>query len=90
MTAVNSIASANSTPSLYATQPTRQPVQTMGAEQFMHLLVVQLQNQDPTSPMDTAQMVQQTTQLAMMRSMQDIIRPSPATSACTRPASPRR
>ena len=32
----------------------------------MSLLVTQLRNQDPSSPMDTNQMIAQTTQLAMM------------------------
>jgi flagellar basal-body rod modification protein FlgD len=32
----------------------------------MKLLVTQLQNQDPSSPMDTNQMISQQTQLAMM------------------------
>ena len=40
--------------------------QTMDSDVFMHLLVTQLQNQDPSSPMDTNEMLAQTTQLAMM------------------------
>jgi flagellar basal-body rod modification protein FlgD len=40
--------------------------QTMDSEVFMKLLVTQLQNQDPSSPMDTNQMIGQQTQLAMM------------------------
>ena len=38
----------------------------MDGEMFMNLLVTQLKNQDPSSPMDTNQMMSQTTQLAMM------------------------
>jgi flagellar basal-body rod modification protein FlgD len=38
----------------------------MDGEMFLSLLVTQLQNQDPSSPMDTNQMISQTTQLAMM------------------------
>jgi len=45
---------------------TRAPKQTMDSEVFMSLLVTQLRNQDPSSPMDTNQMIAQTTQLAMM------------------------
>jgi flagellar basal-body rod modification protein FlgD len=52
--------------SLYATAPTAAPKQTMDSNMFMSLLVTQLQNQDPSSPMDTNQMIGQTTQLAMM------------------------
>lgn len=45
------------------------PVQSMGSEVFMSLLVAQLRNQDPSSPMDTNEMIAQTTQLAMMESL---------------------
>jgi flagellar basal-body rod modification protein FlgD len=47
-------------------QTTRAPKQTMDGEVFMSLLVSQLRNQDPSSPMDTNEMIAQTTQLAMM------------------------
>ncbi|RUQ02871.1 flagellar hook assembly protein FlgD [Curtobacterium sp. HSID17257] len=40
--------------------------QTMDSEVFMKLLVTQLRNQDPSSPMDTNQMISQQTQLATM------------------------
>ncbi len=53
----------------YTAPPVRAPKQTMDGEMFMHLLVTQLQNQDPSSPMDTNQMISQTTQLAMMESI---------------------
>ncbi|ANP72476.1 flagellar hook assembly protein FlgD [Cryobacterium arcticum] len=51
---------------MYATTPVRTPKQTLDSEAFMSLLVTQLRNQDPSSPMDTNQMISQTTQLAMM------------------------
>lgn len=41
----------------------------MDSEVFMSLLVTQLRNQDPSSPMDTNQMIAQTTQLAMMEKL---------------------
>ncbi|GAA1498219.1 flagellar hook capping FlgD N-terminal domain-containing protein [Paeniglutamicibacter kerguelensis] len=47
-------------------QPVRAPKQSMDGEVFMHLLVTQLANQDPSSPMDTNDMIAQTTQLASM------------------------
>lgn len=49
-----------------ATAPVRAPKQAMDSEVFMHLLVTQLANQDPSSPMDTNAMIAQTTQLASM------------------------
>ncbi|RKR75562.1 flagellar hook assembly protein FlgD [Frondihabitans australicus] len=45
------------------------PKQTMDSDMFMQLMVTQLQNQDPSSPMDTNAMISQTTQLAMMESI---------------------
>jgi flagellar basal-body rod modification protein FlgD len=52
-----------------ATAPTRAPKQTMDGEMFMNMLVIQLKNQDPSSPMDTNAMIGQTTQLAMMEKL---------------------
>jgi flagellar basal-body rod modification protein FlgD len=57
---------------LYSTTPTRAPKQEMDGEMFLHLLVTQLRNQDPSSPMDTNQMISQTTQLAMMEKMNEL------------------
>ncbi len=51
---------------------TRDPKQTLDSEVFMQLLVTQLRNQDPSSPMDTNQMIQQTTQLSMMEKMTEL------------------
>ena len=55
--------------SMYSTTPVRTPKQTLDSETFMSLLVAQLRNQDPSSPMDTNQMISQTTQLAMMEKL---------------------
>lgn len=49
-----------------ASNSTAKKSQTMDSEVFMQLLVTQLRNQDPSSPMDTNQMISQQTQLAMM------------------------
>jgi flagellar basal-body rod modification protein FlgD len=57
------------TSGIYTTQPTRVPKQTLDSEAFMQLLVTQLRNQDPSSPMDTNQMISQTTQLATMEKL---------------------
>ncbi|GAB2458141.1 flagellar basal-body rod modification protein FlgD [Conyzicola lurida] len=48
------------------------PKQTMDSEVFMSLLVSQLRNQDPSSPMDTNEMISQTTQLAMMEKITEL------------------
>ncbi|MGO4690012.1 flagellar hook assembly protein FlgD [Glaciibacter sp. 2TAF33] len=55
-----------------ATTTDRAPKQTMDSEVFMSLLVTQLRNQDPSSPMDTNQMISQTTQLAMMEKLTEL------------------
>jgi flagellar basal-body rod modification protein FlgD len=48
---------------------TAAPKQTLDGEVFLKLLVTQLTNQDPSSPMDTNAMISQTTQLAMMEQL---------------------
>ncbi len=73
MTLVNPLGSAQPTaPSLYASAPTRAPHQSLTATDFMNLLVTQLKNQDPSQPMDSSQMVQQTTELGMMQEMSSV------------------
>ncbi|MBE0010810.1 MULTISPECIES: flagellar hook assembly protein FlgD [unclassified Arthrobacter] len=59
-------------PSFQGDQVQRAPKQAMDSEVFMSLLVSQLQNQDPSSPMDTNQMISQTTQLAMMEKITEM------------------
>ncbi|HEV7566266.1 MAG TPA: flagellar hook capping FlgD N-terminal domain-containing protein [Microbacteriaceae bacterium] len=51
------------------TTQTTAPKQTMDSSVFMTLLVTQLRNQDPSAPMDTNQMISQTTQLSMMEQL---------------------
>lgn len=55
--------------SLYTTNAARTPSQTFDSEMFLKLLVTQLQNQDPSSPMDSTQMISQTSQLASMQQL---------------------
>jgi flagellar basal-body rod modification protein FlgD len=42
---------------------------TLDKDAFLKLLVAQLKNQDPSSPMDTSQMMAQTTQLSTMEQL---------------------
>ncbi|MDQ4504077.1 flagellar hook capping FlgD N-terminal domain-containing protein [Sinomonas sp. ASV322] len=65
---ITPLAGAAST-SLTSAAPTRTPQQTMDSSVFMSLLVTQLKNQDPSSPMDTNAMINQTTQLSMMEKL---------------------
>lgn len=57
---------------IYTGQTVRAPKQTMDSEVFMKLLVTQLRTQDPSAPMDTNQMISQTTQLSMMEKMTEL------------------
>ena len=69
---VDSVVGASQGTYVAGSTPTRAPKQTMDSEVFMSLLVAQLRNQDPSSPMDTNQMISQTTQLAMMEKMNEL------------------
>lgn len=68
-TATSAATGAEEVASLYSSTTTRTPKQTMDSEVFLSLLVTQLRNQDPSSPMDTNQMISQTTQLASMEQL---------------------
>ena len=63
---------AVSAPSSIYTGGTTDPAarkQVLDGEVFLKLLVTQLTHQDPSSPMDTNEMISQTTQLAMMEQL---------------------
>jgi len=51
------------------TVPVTPPSQTLDSTVFMTLLVAQLRNQDPSSPMDTNEMMTQQTQLASLEQL---------------------
>lgn len=72
MTTVDSVVGASQGTHVAGSTHTRAPKQVMDSEVFMSLLVAQLRNQDPSSPMDTNQMISQTTQLAMMEKMNEL------------------
>ena len=63
---------ASTASGIYSGSTTRAPKQTMDSEVFMKLLVTQLRTQDPSAPMDTNQMISQTTQLSMMEKMTEL------------------
>jgi flagellar basal-body rod modification protein FlgD len=65
-------AAAETASGIYSGSTTRAPKQTMDSEVFMKLLVTQLRTQDPSAPMDTNQMISQTTQLSMMEKMTEL------------------
>lgn len=51
------------------TTPATDAKKELDQEVFLELLVAQLRNQDPTSPMDTTEMMAQSTQLASMEQL---------------------
>lgn len=60
------------TSSLYTTATTPTAKKTVDKELFLKLLVTQLRNQDPSSPMDTTQVMAQSTQLASMEQLTEL------------------
>ncbi|MFS0892942.1 flagellar hook assembly protein FlgD [Microbacterium sp. 179-I 3D3 NHS] len=52
-----------------STTPAAERKKTLDSEVFLKLLVTQLTNQDPSSPMNTNEMIAQTTQLASMEQL---------------------
>ncbi|MCL2467397.1 MAG: flagellar hook capping protein [Micrococcales bacterium] len=57
------------------------PKNILDSDGFLKLLIAQLANQDPSSPMDTNQMMAQTTQLSMMEQMVSMANDSKAALA---------
>jgi len=51
---------------------TSTPSKDLDKQAFLDLLVAQLRNQDPSSPMDSSQLMQQTTQLSVMESLVEL------------------
>lgn len=58
--------------SIYSTPATTPANQTMDAQMFLQLLVTQLKEQDPDSPMDSNDMITQTSQLASMQALSSL------------------
>ena len=60
------------TSSLYTPPAQTAPKQQFDKEMFLSLLVAQLRNQDPSSPMDTTEMMSQSSQLASMEQLTEL------------------
>ncbi len=64
--------------SLYTEQNTAPTIETgkpggaMGKDQFMQLLVAQMKNQDPTKPVDNAQLTAQLAQFSALEQMENL------------------
>jgi flagellar basal-body rod modification protein FlgD len=73
---VTPVATAPAGASLTSTAPTKAPTKTFDSGMFLNLLVTQLRNQDPSSPMDSTQMISQTSQLASMEQLTSLTKTS--------------
>jgi len=62
---VNNVSSTSSSP-----PPATRGSQELGKDQFMRLMLTQLQNQDPTAPADNQQMIAQMAQFSTLELMQ--------------------
>jgi flagellar basal-body rod modification protein FlgD len=60
---------SHSTTATTATPTSSKATNTLDKDGFLKLLMAQLQNQDPSSPMDSTAMMQQTTQMSMMEQL---------------------
>lgn len=67
------VEAASGVNSMYSTSGTaRPPKNELDSKAFLQLLVTQLQNQDPSSPMDSNDLMAQQTQLASMEQLTEI------------------
>lgn len=53
-------------------KPTSNPKSQLKVEDFINLMVTQLQNQDPTSPASNSDLLQQMSQIGQLQSQQDL------------------
>jgi flagellar basal-body rod modification protein FlgD len=65
---INAVSSIPSNPTTVAAAPN----QTLGQDQFMKLLVAQLQNQDPLNPVDNSQLMAQLAQFSQLQETQQM------------------
>jgi len=55
-----------------STQPTREVNNQLGKDEFLKILIVQLQNQDPLSPMEDKDFIAQMAQFSALEQMQNM------------------
>ncbi len=68
---LNSILSTQSSAST-TSSPTRNTTSELGKDEFLKILIAQMQNQDPTSPMDNSQFISQMAQFSALEQMQQL------------------
>ncbi len=70
-TTTSPVAPATPTTPKVTTPTDTSPGGAMGKDQFLQLLVAQMKNQDPTSPMDGTQMASQLAQFSTVEQLQN-------------------
>lgn len=63
---------SNNSPTTSAAKSTSNPKSQLKVEDFINLMVTQLQNQDPTSPASNSELLQQMSQIGQLQSQQDL------------------
>jgi flagellar basal-body rod modification protein FlgD len=66
------LTSVNSVNSYTAQTTSSVPKKEMGKEQFLQILVAQLQNQDPSQPMQDGEMITQMSQLSVLEQLSNL------------------
>ncbi|ONI37742.1 flagellar hook capping protein [Candidatus Epulonipiscium fishelsonii] len=69
---MSTVASATDTNILYEPEKPREPVQQLGKDEFIQLLLVQMQYQDPLEPMDTNESIAQLAQFSALEQMMNV------------------
>lgn len=69
MTTTSSVSGTSGTTTTDTSSSTASSTSQYSSDMFMKLLVTQLQNQDPSSPMDSSTMITQTSELASMEQL---------------------
>ena len=77
----NSIGTVASNAAALASSATTGSGQTLGENQFLQLLMTQLQNQDPMSPMDNTQFIAQMAQFSSLEQMTNLVSATQAMNA---------
>ena len=71
-TAINPFATANTGTATNTSTTATKDATSMGKDDFLRLLMTQMQNQDPTKPMDDSQTMAQLAQFSSLEQMQNL------------------
>jgi flagellar basal-body rod modification protein FlgD len=77
----NPVTTTSTAPTASGADRTREPSSFLGKEDFLKLLIGQLQNQDPLNPMDATQSMAQMTQYAILEQLTNLNSTSSAAAA---------